>query len=231
MNTKKRRKAEGGYRRGEATRARIIKTALALFGEKGFEGVSTREIATKAHVPPPSLQYYFGSKRGLYIACVEHIQNTGAEAVEPALSAAERLLETEADADRLVDAYCSLLDSLADFLLSSTESSSQALFISRYMAPDDWPAKPEEKVWRTLRLQECFVALAARIARRSPEDEEMWLLVAAINGQFLTLYLAQRHLKNLTNWDRITPKRLIRLKRLFRKHAVILLNTYKPQAQ
>jgi AcrR family transcriptional regulator len=231
MKTIRRHKAEGGYRRGEATRERIIKTALALFGEKGFEGVSTREIAAKANVPPPSLQYYFGSKRGLYIACVEHIQSTGTQAVEPALAAGEKLLETDATPAGLIDAYCALLDALADFLLSGTQSASQALFISRYMAPDDWPAKPEGKVWKTLRLQACFTAFVARIAQRSPEEEEIRLIVTAINGQLLTLYLAQRHLKNLTNWDRITPKRLGTLKRLFRRHATILLNAYKPKPQ
>src|SRR5215469_13323418 len=69
----RRRPVEGGYARGEETRLRIIATAIPLFGRRGFDGVSTREIAAEAGVNPPALQYYFDSKEGLYRACCEYI--------------------------------------------------------------------------------------------------------------------------------------------------------------
>ncbi|MFP3616373.1 TetR family transcriptional regulator, partial [Paraburkholderia sp. SIMBA_050] len=63
--------AEGGYQRGEETRAKIIEAALSLFGERGFEGASTRDIAEHAGVNAPALVYYFDNKEGVYQACVE----------------------------------------------------------------------------------------------------------------------------------------------------------------
>jgi AcrR family transcriptional regulator len=40
----------------------IIETAIELFAEKGFEGTSIRDLATKADVNVAMINYYFGSK-------------------------------------------------------------------------------------------------------------------------------------------------------------------------
>lgn len=49
----------------------IIESAVQLFAEKGFEGTSIREIATKADVNLAMINYYFGSKEKLFEAMVE----------------------------------------------------------------------------------------------------------------------------------------------------------------
>ncbi|NCI46982.1 TetR/AcrR family transcriptional regulator [Sediminibacterium soli] len=50
----------------------IIDTAMELFAEKGFEGCSIRDLATKAGVNLAMVNYYFGSKDKLFEAIVEH---------------------------------------------------------------------------------------------------------------------------------------------------------------
>ena len=137
MTGERRRKAQGGYPRGEETRARIIRTAVALFGERGFDGVSTRDIAAEAKVPAPSLQYYFESKEGLYAACMEDLQAAASSAIGPALDTVDELLRSEAGANRLIDAYCSVLDALADFLIGTPDAASRALFVARQRFPSD----------------------------------------------------------------------------------------------
>lgn len=74
---KLRRTSAGGYARGDETRQRIIEAAIELFGERGFAGASTREIAAMAGVNAPALQYYFENKEGVYRACVEAIAENG----------------------------------------------------------------------------------------------------------------------------------------------------------
>jgi AcrR family transcriptional regulator len=59
--------AEGG---GE-TRERILAAALEAFAERGFDGASTREIATRAGANPGLLQYYFGGKLRLWQSAVD----------------------------------------------------------------------------------------------------------------------------------------------------------------
>lgn len=50
----------------------ILKTALQLFCQKGFEGTSVRDIATEADVNLAMINYYFGSKDKLFQNAVEY---------------------------------------------------------------------------------------------------------------------------------------------------------------
>lgn len=53
------------------SRKRLLQTALVLFAENGFDGVSTRDIAAKAQVNISLISYYFKGKEGLYLAVLE----------------------------------------------------------------------------------------------------------------------------------------------------------------
>ena len=49
-------------------RQRLLKTALKLFGEKGFDSVTVREIAAASSVSIGLIKHHFGSKEGLRTA-------------------------------------------------------------------------------------------------------------------------------------------------------------------
>jgi len=49
----------------------IINHAVELFAEKGFEGTSIRDLATRAGVNVAMINYYFGSKEKLFESLVE----------------------------------------------------------------------------------------------------------------------------------------------------------------
>ena len=53
-------------RPAEYTRNLIIKAAVSLFAEKGFERSSVRDIVTKARVNQAAINYHFKGKDGLY---------------------------------------------------------------------------------------------------------------------------------------------------------------------
>jgi len=57
----------------DATRDRILAAALDLFADLSFEGATTREIAARAGVSQPSLNYHFQSKDELWRAAVERL--------------------------------------------------------------------------------------------------------------------------------------------------------------
>jgi AcrR family transcriptional regulator len=50
----------------------IMNIAIELFAEKGFEGSSIRDLATRAEVNVAMVNYYFGSKDKLFEAIVEY---------------------------------------------------------------------------------------------------------------------------------------------------------------
>src|SRR5437870_1602341 len=54
----------------EATRARVLHSALTLFSEHGVGNTSIREIARGADVSLAMVHHYFGSKDDLYDACI-----------------------------------------------------------------------------------------------------------------------------------------------------------------
>src|SRR6201996_7608900 len=125
----RRRPKQGGYARGDETRAQIIETALRVFGERGFDQASTRDIAAKAGVTPPALQYYFDSKEGLHRACAQYI----IDGALPNLTAAIERARVAADAGdkaAALEALENLLDALTDSL-SEPRSENWSRFIMR----------------------------------------------------------------------------------------------------
>jgi AcrR family transcriptional regulator len=57
----------------DPTRERIVAAALDLFSERSFEGATTREIAARAGVTQPLLNYHFQSKNTLWRAAVDSL--------------------------------------------------------------------------------------------------------------------------------------------------------------
>ena len=55
------------------TRERLVDAALAVFGDLGFEGASTREIARRAGVALAALPYHFTTKEALWRAAADRI--------------------------------------------------------------------------------------------------------------------------------------------------------------
>ncbi len=56
-----------------STEQRLLRSALKLFAEKGYEGTSIREIIEEAGVTRPVLYYYFQNKEDLFRKLVESI--------------------------------------------------------------------------------------------------------------------------------------------------------------
>lgn len=52
------------------TKATIFRAAAKLFAEKGYNGVSMREISEQSNVTKPTIYYYFGNKEGIYKALI-----------------------------------------------------------------------------------------------------------------------------------------------------------------
>lgn len=62
---------------GQARRAAILDAAVQLFSEKGFRGVTTRELAAAVGVSEPVLYQHFETKRDLYRAIIEEKASVG----------------------------------------------------------------------------------------------------------------------------------------------------------
>lgn len=57
----------------DQTRERILEAALEVFAERSYDGASTREIALRAGVTQPLLNYHFTTKTELWRAAVDRL--------------------------------------------------------------------------------------------------------------------------------------------------------------
>jgi AcrR family transcriptional regulator len=94
------------YPRGRTPRAvreaQMVAAAERLFAERGYHGVSMDEIATASGISKPMLYDYFGSKEGLFLACVERARGRLFEEIAGAVRGAE---EAEAALRAGVEAF------------------------------------------------------------------------------------------------------------------------------
>ena len=223
---KHRHAIDGGYARGEETRARIVSAALRMFGERGFDGASTRDIATSAGVNAPALQYYFDNKEGVYLACAEHIVKRVWECMSEVITRAESAIEDEAPDERLIETYCDIQENLARFLFTSPEAGDWRLFIARMQAGEG-PQAAFQVIYQRIngRMSKVLSAIVSRMLGRPPEDEETLVRTMILSGQLHVFHVARRSLLTKLNWDTVDERRLSLLTHVVREHTSVLLQS------
>jgi TetR/AcrR family transcriptional regulator len=68
-------------------REALLESALIEFGAKGFDGASTRAIASRVQAHQPQINYHFESKAALWTAAVDHLFGLLGEAFDGAIPA------------------------------------------------------------------------------------------------------------------------------------------------
>jgi AcrR family transcriptional regulator len=63
-------------------REALLESALVEFGAKGFDGASTRTIASRVQAHQPQINYHFETKAALWRAAVDHLFGLWAKALD-----------------------------------------------------------------------------------------------------------------------------------------------------
>lgn len=202
--------AEGGYQRGEETRAKLIESALRLFGERGFNGASTRDIATAAGVNAPALQYYFNNKEGVYMACVEYILERIWEQLAKPIEQAEQVLAEHAtDDQQLIDSYLTLLGAFIGFIHDSPQASDWRLFMAQEhtgLGPDGSVELMNQRLHQRIRV--VTTGIIARLTGVPAEDERTLIRTFALNSQGMVFRVLRRQVLGGLGWDSIDLERM-----------------------
>ncbi|MER8983669.1 CerR family C-terminal domain-containing protein [Mesorhizobium sp. C386A] len=217
------RPASGGYARGDQARNRIVVAALEVFGAGGFEAASTRAIAEKASVKLPALQYYFGGKEGLYLACAEFIAAALEVKLGPYVERVERMLEAGATQEEALRALQGLLAEVADTLVAGLEPENWIMFIMREQAR---PTAAFDVIYvRAIgRVAETCVTLTAHVLNRSRHDPEVRIRGFALLGQVLAFRAARSAALRMLDWPAFDGHRLDTLKRALADHTAAALS-------
>lgn len=222
------RQVEHPYACGEDTRARIIQAAVKLFGEHGFEGASTRDIAAAAGVNAPALQYYFDNKEGMYLACVEHIAGLVFEHLQPSLAAAKQVLLAQQAGDaELIEAFCAIQDAKAELMFKVQDADDWRLFMARQQTGAGPPASYEMFQQRLNKPISCVTAgIVARLLGKREVDDEVLIQTMALGGQLLVFQCMRRSALSALGWDAIDGERLALIKSVIREQTVALLRSF-----
>ncbi|HEV8460793.1 MAG TPA: TetR/AcrR family transcriptional regulator [Gaiellaceae bacterium] len=70
----------------EERRQAVLETACRVFSRSSYRGATTAEIARESEISEPILYRHFGSKRDLYLACVDFAWATFRETSEQLIS-------------------------------------------------------------------------------------------------------------------------------------------------
>jgi AcrR family transcriptional regulator len=114
----------------DQTRAALLQAGLRLFGRKGYEGTSTREIAALAKANIGSIAYHFGGKEGLHLACADFIVETIQSIARPVLAEAATAATPEAAAEGLKQS----MGRIVSFFVASPEVGDFAQFVLRELS-------------------------------------------------------------------------------------------------
>ena len=173
----------GTHQRGEETRGRILETALELFAASGFEGASTRTIAERANVNLPAIQYYFGSKEGLYRAAIGHIIRQIEERMAPVAARVEDALARGIPSrPELLALLHEMLDAFAALVVGGEHLESRRLLFARAEIERSAALDALHEAGMRQVMEPCM-ALVGRLLERPPGDEVTVLRTLALLGQ------------------------------------------------
>jgi AcrR family transcriptional regulator len=202
--------AEGGYQRGEETRARIVEAAVGVFGERGYDGASTRDIANAAGVNAPAIQYYFDGKEGVYLACVEHLITLLWRKMAPTVEAAESALAREGANDQaLIEASLGILGAVVSTIQDSPQTTAWRAFLDRHQAglcPESATMAFEERF--KARIANVIRLLIARLSGLAVEDDRTVIHSMALFTQGLAFRVQKPKLLSALNWTEVNQKEM-----------------------
>lgn len=160
-------------------RGRLIKVAMGLFAERGFDGVTVRDIAAAADVSIGLINHHFGSKEGLRDAVDKYFLAQFEEVLNPAestpLSAQPKIPEPEGDG---LEYYAQWVDGWIGRHIDDWDAS-KAYMRRALLEGSDWGASLFERFYQVARTGADRADANGNIR---PEVDRLWL-------PFLIMYL------------------------------------------
>lgn len=172
------------------TRARLLRTALTVFGHHDFDAVSVRQIVQQADANIAAVSYHFGGKQGLYLATAEYLAEQLNTGLAPMLEHIRAAADT-ASPDQAAALLRELIGGLARNLLRSGFHDDATGFILR---EQHQPTDAFDVLYQRLMLpiQHTVQTLVQRLTGGQLESTADAVLVThALLGQLLAFRMAR----------------------------------------
>ncbi|RMG74959.1 MAG: DUF1956 domain-containing protein [Nitrospirae bacterium] len=177
----------------KSTRDRILDTAERLFAEKGYDGVSIREITSEAKSNVASINYYFGNKKGLYLAVFKERMIERARKVQASFWKEIELYENPSAE--------TIIRSLARAFLKSPFSERERILHHKLMAREVNRPGEAFKLFHSEVLKPFYDSLISLLEphmKRGLTKQQKMLFVLSIMAQIINFHLARNMIISLT---------------------------------
>lgn len=158
---------------------RLIRVAMKLFADKGFDGVTVRDISAAADVSVGLINHHFGSKEGLRAAVDQYF----IAQFEEAISA--NPLDPRAAEERGVDAVVEWTEEWIDRHIGEW-SVSTAYMRRALLEGSDWGASLFERFYQVVRTTVDRMDAEGRLR---PDVDRLWLPLLLMYMELGTLLL------------------------------------------
>src|SRR5574344_1458632 len=170
---------------------KILQVAIKLFGQKGFDGTSIREICKEASTSLSMISYYWGGKKELYQGIIDDL-------FERQTEFAKSFLDLQTDPSTLapeeqIDTLKFIANKMISFFYSNI-SNDLVLFLLKVQLNNDFV--PDSPMFRYLRK------LIAAILKKEENDKivifKMLFFISQINSPRILPAFSLRQLKQET---------------------------------
>ncbi len=209
---------------GSLSARKLVDAALPIFGLRGLEGASTREIAKAAGKPMSAITYHFGGKEGLYLACARHISETLGLLIGAA--ADEQAATDRAEARGMIA-------QLMGLLVNAMLRNETAPFVRFIVREQQEPTAAFDIIYagglgRAL-LRLC--ALLGVIADGRIPDIEVRVRVIALMGQVMGFRIGRAATLRLTGWTDLGDMERALIDRVIQSHLGAILDQLEQEHQ
>lgn len=186
--------------RSDRARVRLLEAGLEIFGEKGVDGATVREIAKAAGQNVASIAYYFGSKEKLYLTVMEGLVREIRHRLSDVASEIEQfrnqMSPSKRDAVRLLKAF---LGAVYLRVLSQKE----AVHIARLIVREQLGPTAGFEILYTQgfrHLHEALCFLVGTALERDPRERETILRTHMLMGQVYFFAMSHEAILRRLGW-------------------------------
>lgn len=182
----------------EITRVTLVEAAIRLFAERGYDAVSTRDIADLAAANIGSIAYHFGGKPGLRLACAEHVIANISATVGPAFLRPLPPLSP----DQALETIERMMRVFTNFWMVSQGSQAFVNFILREMLVKGEVSELFYTVWMKP-MHKRFCELFGIATGRDCNSHEVKIAVFSCIGQVFHFRVGQPLIMRRLEWDEL----------------------------
>jgi TetR/AcrR family transcriptional regulator, regulator of cefoperazone and chloramphenicol sensitivity len=190
--------------RGEETRDKLLQAGLSLFGQRGFDGVSARELAAAAGTPVSAVTYHYSTMEALYLAVIQQMVTQMDMRLAPAVQQIQSSLLTQQISPHT--AVEQITNHLVQEIVCCQDHPEWPMLLMREHLS---PGPAYELIYNNvmLRIHALLCQLFAMIRGGKAEDEAIQLEAFAHLGKIIFFRIGAETIKRRMGWALVDDSR------------------------